>query len=60
MHRVSSLAVTLLLTAAVWPAQGETRCIGTVYLTFDTGNMAQAETIARILGQEQVKAHEGL
>jgi len=31
-------------------------CTGTIYLTFDTGNMAQAETIARILGQEQVKA----
>ena len=56
MHRVSSLVVALLLTAVVWPAQGETRCTGTVYLTFDTGNMAQAETIARILKQEQVKA----
>jgi peptidoglycan/xylan/chitin deacetylase (PgdA/CDA1 family) len=31
-------------------------CRGTVYLTFDTGNMAQAETIARILKQEQVRA----
>lgn len=31
-------------------------CAGTVYLTFDTGNMAQAETIARILRQEQVRA----
>ena len=56
MRRVSSLVIALLLTVAVWPAQGETRCTGTVYLTFDTGNMAQAETIARILGQEQVKA----
>ncbi len=56
MRRVSSLAVALLLTAGVWPAQAETRCTGTVYLTFDTGNMAQAETIARILSQEQVKA----
>jgi len=32
------------------------QCTGTVYLTFDTGNMAQAENIARILRQEQVKA----
>ena len=32
------------------------RCTGTVYLTFDTGNMSQAETIARILDKEQVKA----
>ena len=31
-------------------------CTGTVYLTFDTGNMAQAENIARILRQEQVTA----
>src|SRR4030067_775759 len=56
MHRVSSLVVALLLTATVWPAQTDTRCTGTVYLTFDTGNMAQAETIARILRQEQGKA----
>ena len=33
-----------------------TVCTGTVYLSFDTGNMAQAETIARILKQEQVRA----
>jgi peptidoglycan/xylan/chitin deacetylase (PgdA/CDA1 family) len=56
MRRASSLAVALLLAAGVWPAQGETRCTGSVYLTFDTGNMAQAETIARILNREQVKA----
>jgi peptidoglycan/xylan/chitin deacetylase (PgdA/CDA1 family) len=31
-------------------------CTGTVYLTFDTGNMAQAEAIARTLNDEQVKA----
>jgi peptidoglycan/xylan/chitin deacetylase (PgdA/CDA1 family) len=31
-------------------------CRGRVYLTFDTGNMAQAETVARILNQEQVRA----
>ncbi len=29
---------------------------GTVYLAFDTGNMAQTENIARILKQEQVRA----
>jgi peptidoglycan/xylan/chitin deacetylase (PgdA/CDA1 family) len=34
----------------------EKNCSGTVYLTFDTGNMSQAETIARILSKEQVKA----
>lgn len=31
-------------------------CTGTVYLTFTPGNMAQAETIARILRQEAVPA----
>lgn len=31
-------------------------CTGTVHLTFDTGDMSQAETIARILKQEKVVA----
>ncbi len=31
-------------------------CKGTVYLTFDTSNMAQAEEIARTLNTEWVKA----
>jgi peptidoglycan/xylan/chitin deacetylase (PgdA/CDA1 family) len=31
-------------------------CSGTVYLTFDTGNMAQAEDIAATLNKHQVKA----
>ncbi len=31
-------------------------CKGTVYLTFDTGNMAQAEEIGRTLNTEWVKA----
>lgn len=31
-------------------------CAGTVYLTLTPGNMSQAETIARILRQEQAKA----
>lgn len=35
---------------------GAAPCSGTVYLTFDTGNMAQAENIARILKQEKVQA----
>jgi peptidoglycan/xylan/chitin deacetylase (PgdA/CDA1 family) len=56
MHRANSLAAALLLMAIVPAAHGDTHCTGTVYLTFDTGNMAQAETIARILKQEQVKA----
>ena len=47
----------VLAAAALMPlAAASAPCTGTVYLTFDTGNMAQAETIARILKQEQVKA----
>ncbi len=31
-------------------------CTGTVYLTLDTGDMSQADTIAKILNEENVKA----
>lgn len=41
---------------ALIAAAANADCTGTVYLTFDTGNMAQAETIARILREEQVRA----
>jgi peptidoglycan/xylan/chitin deacetylase (PgdA/CDA1 family) len=59
MRRVSKLPGFILLAAlaalpVTSPASGT--CSRTVYLTFDTGNMAQAENIARILNQEQVKA----
>jgi peptidoglycan/xylan/chitin deacetylase (PgdA/CDA1 family) len=33
-----------------------TTCDKNIYLTFDTGNMAVAEDIARILREQQVKA----
>jgi len=55
MPRAASLLLALctsLVAASV--AAGD--CRGTVYLTFDTGNMAQADVIARILKQEQVRA----
>lgn len=59
MHHASKPASLFLLATLVAlpaaPVAGDT-CSGTVYLTFDTGNMAQAETIARILRQEKVKA----
>ncbi len=55
MRRAASLIIALLLTATVWPALAETRCTGNVYLSFDTGDMSQAETIARILRQAQVR-----
>jgi len=48
-------ALLLALTAAALPCVAAADCTGTVYLTFDTGNMAQAENIARILKQEQVR-----
>ncbi len=45
------------MTALVIPvAATAAPCAGTIYLTFDTGNMAQAEAIARTLTEEQVKA----
>jgi peptidoglycan/xylan/chitin deacetylase (PgdA/CDA1 family) len=47
----------LALLAGLLPALvSAAPCTGTVYLTFDTGNMAQAENIARILKQEKVPA----
>ncbi len=59
MHHVSkteSLILLVVLAALSVPSPAGESCAGTVYLTFDTGNMAQAETIARILRQEKVKA----
>lgn len=59
MRHASKPACLILLTAlAALPALSVAAdsCTGTVYLTFDTGNMAQAETIAHILRQEKVKA----
>ena len=44
------------MLSMVGMAHPTTVCTGTVYLTFDTGDMSQAETIARILKQEQVPA----
>jgi len=56
MRRASSLALAWLLVVSISSAQAETRCTGNVYLSFDTGDMSQAETIARILKQEKVRA----
>jgi peptidoglycan/xylan/chitin deacetylase (PgdA/CDA1 family) len=54
MNVFRGLAVLLIfvLPHAVFAAT----CSGTVYLTLTPGNMAQADTIARIVRQEQVKA----
>ncbi len=55
VRQVLTLMCAALMAMAPWVVQAG-QCRGTVYLTFDTGNMAQAETIARILKQEQVRA----
>lgn len=55
MPRASELILAFLLAALPLHTRAA-ECSGTVYLTFDTGTMAQAEAIARILKQEQVRA----
>lgn len=52
--RLATLALALALGPA-GPAAAE-ECRGQVYLTLDTGNMAQAEDIARTLAVEGVRA----
>lgn len=57
---VLSLAMTLAMTLAVVAnaqPQANPACkAGTLYLTFDTGNMRFAELIAEVLDREKVKA----
>ena len=57
-HASSSIGViafvAALLTTLTLPARAD--CRGTVYLTFDTGTMTQAEAITRVLSDENVKA----
>ena len=48
------LAAISLATAA--PAEPAAACKGTLYLTFDTGNMRHAELIAETLSRHGVKA----
>lgn len=55
MHHAAR-ARWFFLTAFLPALVNAAPCTGTVFLTFDTGNMAQAERIARILKQEQVPA----
>ena len=50
------LTIVLL---SIWPTLGlaaETTCKKTVYLSFDTGNMSVAQTVADILNRQNVKA----
>jgi len=53
MRRGSCFLAALLATFAL-PAAAN--CRGMVYLTIDTGSMSQAEHIARVLNEENVKA----
>jgi len=52
--RASSLLVFIACIICLPVYGGE--CKGTVYLTFDTGNMDQAEYIARVLKKNNIKA----
>jgi peptidoglycan/xylan/chitin deacetylase (PgdA/CDA1 family) len=50
------LALLCVATLAPVLAGADPSCKATVYLTFDTGNMSQAETIAAILARHRVRA----
>ncbi|MGE5240830.1 MAG: polysaccharide deacetylase family protein [Bacteroidota bacterium] len=52
--RAASSLLGFALWALVAPASAD--CAGAVYLTLDTGDMSQAETIAKILNEEGIKA----
>lgn len=57
-HRVNKLILRVaaaLIIAWALPAVAAD-CSGTVYLTIDTGSMSQADLIARVLKEENVKA----
>lgn len=54
--RASSALLALLLCLAATPPVAANDCKGTVFLTFDTGNMDQADFIARTLKQENIRA----
>jgi peptidoglycan/xylan/chitin deacetylase (PgdA/CDA1 family) len=55
MHRVFKAGLLAALVILATPAYAGS-CQGTVYLTFDTGTMSQADLIARVLKEEGVKA----
>ena len=49
-------ALFFLVTCSSLGFSQETHCKKTVYLTFDTGNMSVAQTIADILNRQNIKA----
>jgi peptidoglycan/xylan/chitin deacetylase (PgdA/CDA1 family) len=56
MRRASSRVAAALLALTFAGGAAAAACTGTVYLTFDTGYMSQAEFIARTLKEQGVKA----
>ena len=54
--RARQWLILAFCVAALPPAAAARDCKGTVHLSFDTGNMSQAELIARVLKEERVKA----
>jgi peptidoglycan/xylan/chitin deacetylase (PgdA/CDA1 family) len=56
MTRLVGQGLALMLTGAAALAAPATACKGTLYLTFDTGNMRHAELIAETLTRHGVKA----
>lgn len=55
-HLLRTAACLTLLAAGSVAAAAGPACRGTLYLTFDTGNMRHAEAIAAILDKYQVRA----
>lgn len=57
LHRLLPVLLTTILQALAIPAaHAADACKGTLYLTFDTGNMRHAELIAETLARHGVKA----
>lgn len=57
--RLSFVSCLTVVFLSIWPSFAhatEGSCPKTIYLTFDTGNMSVAQTVADILNRQQVKA----
>jgi peptidoglycan/xylan/chitin deacetylase (PgdA/CDA1 family) len=52
-HRTLALLLPLTLAMPAWSADA---CLGTIYLSFDTGSQSQAELVAQTLRRHHVKA----
>ncbi|OZA07450.1 MAG: hypothetical protein B7Y05_20060, partial [Polynucleobacter sp. 24-46-87] len=57
--RLSFASYLTIAFLSIWPSFGfavEGSCQKTIYLTFDTGNMSVAQSVADILNRQKVKA----